>query len=59
MVGICFGHQIIAKALGGVVSKSDKGWGVGIHTYELNTSPFDGAQLWSAEVGGVASRPGT
>ena len=44
MVGICFGHQIIAKALGGVVSKSDKGWGVGIHTYELNKAPFDGAQ---------------
>ena len=44
MVGICFGHQIIAKALGGVVSKSDKGWGVGIHTYELDSALFDGAQ---------------
>ena len=33
-----------AKALGGVVSKSDKGWGVGIHTYELDKAPFDGAQ---------------
>ena len=44
MVGICFGHQIIAKALGGVVSKSEKGWGVGIHTYELDEAPFDGAQ---------------
>jgi GMP synthase-like glutamine amidotransferase len=44
MVGICFGHQIIAKALGGIVSKSDKGWGVGIHTYELDKAPFDGAQ---------------
>ena len=45
MVGICFGHQIIAKALGGVVSKSNKGWGVGIHTYELDKVPFnDGAQ---------------
>ena len=44
MVGICFGHQIIAKALGGVVSKSDKGWGVGIHTYKLDSALFDGAQ---------------
>ena len=44
MVGICFGHQIIAKALGGVVSKSDKGWGVGIHTYDLDKAPFNGAQ---------------
>jgi GMP synthase-like glutamine amidotransferase len=31
-VGICFGHQMIAKALGGKVACSDKGWGVGIAT---------------------------
>ncbi len=30
LIGICFGHQMIAKALGGVVEKSPKGWGVGI-----------------------------
>ncbi len=35
MVGICFGHQIIADALGGVVRKSEKGWGVGRHTYNV------------------------
>lgn len=35
MVGICFGHQIMAQALGGKVEKSEKGWGVGVHTYEL------------------------
>nr|WP_240969544.1 type 1 glutamine amidotransferase [Sneathiella limimaris] len=33
-VGICFGHQIMAQALGGEVVKSDKGWGVGFHEYE-------------------------
>ena len=44
MVGICFGHQIIAKALGGLVLKSDKGWGIGIHTYELDKVPFEKAQ---------------
>lgn len=32
-LGICFGHQIMAQAMGGVVEKSDKGWGVGIHAY--------------------------
>lgn len=35
MVGICFGHQIIADALGGEVRKSEKGWGLGRQTYEI------------------------
>jgi len=29
LVGICFGHQAIAMALGGQVSQSEKGWGIG------------------------------
>lgn len=32
-VGICFGHQLIAHALGGRAEKSLKGWGVGVQTY--------------------------
>ena len=31
LVGICFGHQMVAQALGGRTEKSDKGWGVGAH----------------------------
>ena len=38
-VGICFGHQAIAEALGGKVIKSPKGWGVGRHTYEVLACP--------------------
>ncbi|MBR0870433.1 type 1 glutamine amidotransferase [Bradyrhizobium tropiciagri] len=34
-VGVCFGHQLIAQALGGTVRKSDKGWGMGRHVYRL------------------------
>ncbi|MFC3286057.1 glutamine amidotransferase-related protein [Litchfieldella rifensis] len=30
LVGVCFGHQVIAKALGGKVIKSPRGWGVGM-----------------------------
>ncbi|OGA95695.1 MAG: amidotransferase [Betaproteobacteria bacterium RIFCSPLOWO2_12_FULL_66_14] len=30
-VGICFGHQVLAEALGGKVARSGKGWGIGVH----------------------------
>ncbi|MCP4875395.1 MAG: type 1 glutamine amidotransferase [Gammaproteobacteria bacterium] len=36
LIGVCFGHQIIAQALGGEVIKSDKGWGVGLHQYGID-----------------------
>lgn len=39
IVGICFGHQLVAQALGGSTAKSDKGWGVGLHTYQFDRSP--------------------
>ncbi len=34
LVGICFGHQIIARALGGDVVRADGGWIAGPQTYE-------------------------
>jgi GMP synthase-like glutamine amidotransferase len=30
-VGICFGHQMLAQALGGEVARAERGWGVGVH----------------------------
>lgn len=35
LVGICFGHQIMADTFGGKVMQSPKGWGIGAHTYEV------------------------
>ncbi|MES2895307.1 MAG: type 1 glutamine amidotransferase [Pseudomonadota bacterium] len=36
LVGVCFGHQVMAQAFGGKVIKSPKGWGVGLHRYRLS-----------------------
>lgn len=35
ILGFCFGHQMIAYALGGKVKKSEKGWGVGIREFKI------------------------
>jgi GMP synthase-like glutamine amidotransferase len=35
MVGVCFGHQVMADALGGQVIKSPKGWGAGLQRYDI------------------------
>ncbi|CAN5456665.1 glutamine amidotransferase [soil metagenome] len=34
-VGICFGHQLIALALGGEVAKAPGGWGVGVKEFDV------------------------
>jgi GMP synthase-like glutamine amidotransferase len=42
MIGVCFGHQVMAQALGGEVEKSEKGWGTGLHQYKVT-----GPQAWT------------
>jgi len=41
IIGICFGHQILAKALGGTVEKFSGGWQMGQYQYELS-GPYAG-----------------
>lgn len=36
LIGICFGHQVVASALGGKVTLNPKGWEVGAQTFALN-----------------------
>ena len=49
MVGVCFGHQVMAEALGGRVVKSDKGWGAGLHHYAVVHSEY-----WTDEARQIA-----
>ncbi len=45
LIGICFGHQIIAMACKGMVEKSQKGWGIGVAVNHLFATPG-----WMSEI---------
>jgi len=35
IIGICFGHQIIARALGGTVTVNKRGWEIGVRSVNM------------------------
>ncbi|KAM0952139.1 putative glutamine amidotransferase [Dioscorea sansibarensis] len=37
VLGICFGHQILCRALGGKINRAEHGWDLGATTINLNT----------------------
>lgn len=39
LLGICFGHQLLALLLGGKSERAQQGWGVGIHHYHVREQP--------------------
>lgn len=45
LIAICFGHQMVAHALGGKVLKSVKGWGVGVREFNITQK-----QTWMTPV---------
>ena len=51
IVGVCFGHQLMAHYFGGLVEKSEKGWAVGVHKSQVTMK-----QSWMKFVGGSSSR---
>lgn len=46
LVGVCFGHQIIAQALGGKVEKFDGGWAVGHQEYDFDDGTHMRLNAW-------------
>ncbi len=55
--GVCFGHQILAQALGGKVEKFTKGWSVGPQTYQSDIFGDQKMIAWHQDQ--VIERPAT
>ena len=49
LVGICFGHQVIAQALGGQTDKWHDGWGLGVYDVAIDNTPS-----WMPSTDGVS-----
>ena len=39
LLGICFGHQLLALLLGGKSERAPQGWGIGTHRYQVAAQP--------------------
>lgn len=39
LLGVCFGHQLLALILGGYTERAEQGWGIGVHRYQITSKP--------------------
>ncbi|KAL5208352.1 hypothetical protein ABZP36_032787 [Zizania latifolia] len=46
LLGICFGHQVLCRALGGRVGKSRSGWDIGVKKVTILPHQFEGLELF-------------
>lgn len=46
IIGICFGHQIVALAFGGTCVKNERGWEIGVREIELSEA---GRTIWGVD----------
>ncbi|KAI3956678.1 hypothetical protein MKW92_017310 [Papaver armeniacum] len=44
VLGICFGHQVLSRALGGKTGRAEKGWDIGVTNINLSTS----SSIWES-----------
>lgn len=52
ILGICFGHQVLCRALGGKVGKSKSGWDVGLRNVRFNVKNIVNTSSCSFQING-------
>ncbi|CAN6243285.1 unnamed protein product [Urochloa humidicola] len=57
VLGVCFGHQILCRALGGSVGRAPGGWDVGVRTVTFAPGQAQGRGLGFLGVGDVGDFP--
>jgi GMP synthase-like glutamine amidotransferase len=55
LVGVCFGHQMIAQELGATVARADGGWNIGAIEYRLHRPPPGEERGWAGHPGEPAA----